>query len=116
MHNKRGPFLRFKIFHEEKKCNFCKKQIETTKHIFLLCGVTQILYNKYIIKTSNRLRRLYLEEIYYGIGLSEIEAKKISIFKLTLWRMRSMVMLGGEVSPDPEKFGSLFNSNITKFG
>ena len=51
--------------------------------------------------------------MYYGIGLLEEVIRIYSIFKLTLWRARNILLMGRDVST--ELFGSLYRSYMKKY-
>ena len=88
-----GVSLDTKIQKLNKKCHLCSLDLESTDHLFLECSVTKKLFKKIKYKMCTNITSPSKDACMRFIGLEEGDLFIMSIFNMSIWRLRNILMV-----------------------
>ena len=75
-----------------KNCYFCEKVNESVEHLFVECEKTKRLFEENKVSFfKNRITSYERNSVLYHINLEHETSKLMSIFKLSVWRLRNLI-------------------------
>ena len=92
MHNAVSLIHKVKTLEEKNKCELCKcDKNESRNHLFIECAKVKELFAKIKYKLKNKNLDLKSETNIYFMGLEYEDSRVISIYNMSIWRLRNIV-------------------------
>ena len=95
-----------------KNCYFCEKVNESVEHLFVECEKTKRLFEENKVSFfKNRITSYERNSVLYHINLEHETSKLMSIFKLSVWRLRNLI----KNNPTVNIFKNMLYANKIKY-